>query len=67
MRSTKTALVGLIGLVVWGVGRYAARNLENFSWPQEFALLGANLGLVIMGTAVVFFFWRLLRQGEIED
>lgn len=66
-RATMTAVVGLIGLVLWGIGRYAARNLESFTWPQEFALLAANLGLVVMGTAVVFFFWSLLRQGEIED
>ena len=61
------ALVALIGLVVWGVGRFAARNLENFSWPQEFALLLANVGLVIIGTAVVFVFWNLLRQQPVED
>ena len=61
------ALVALIGLVVWGVGRFAARNLENFSWPQEFALLLANVGLVIIGTAVVFFFWNLMRQKPLED
>jgi hypothetical protein len=61
------ALVALIGLVVWGVGRFAARNLENFSWPQEFALLLANVGLVIIGTAVVFFFWNLMRQQPVED
>lgn len=61
------ALVALIGLVVWGVGRFAARNLENFSWPQEFALLLANVGLVIIGTAVVFFFWNLMRQKSVED
>lgn len=61
------ALVALIGLVVWGIGRYAARNLENFSWPQEFALLLANIGLVIIGTAVVFFFWNLMRQQPVEN
>ena len=61
------ALVALIGLVVWGVGLFAARNLENFSWPQEFALLLANVGLVIIGTAVVFFFWNLMRQQPVED
>jgi hypothetical protein len=56
------AVVALIGLVVWGVGRYAARNLESFSWPQEFALLLANIGLIVIGTAVVHFFWELLRR-----
>jgi hypothetical protein len=61
------ALVAVIGLVVWGVGRYAARNLENFSWPQEVALLLANIGLVIIGTVVVFFFWNLLRQESVEE
>lgn len=61
------ALVALIGLVVWGIGRFAARNLETFSWPQEFALLLANVGLVIIGTAIVFFFWNLMRQQPVED
>jgi len=60
-------LVALVGLAVWGIGRYSARNLENFSWPQEFALLLANVGLVIIGTVVVFFFWDLLRQQPVDD
>lgn len=59
--------MALVGLIVWVIGRYAARNLVNFSWPQEFAVLFTNVGLIIIGTAVVAFFWGLMRPDPVES
>jgi hypothetical protein len=60
-------VVASVGLVVWGIGRYAARRFETFSWPQEISLLIANIGLIVIGTAIVLFLWDLLRELEGDD
>lgn len=63
MKSAVTkVIVASFGFIVWGFGRYGTRNLESFSWPQEVAILVTNVGIIIIGTAIVSFLWELMRS-----